>query len=212
MNDVTTAWATAQKLAFSLAEQAAAQMDQRWLRCPQCRVSRHATRDQSPPPLCERCRVVPEGLAGPRLCDTCESATRGYLFSAQHPQRHSEVLGFCVDAAVIDLVEALTQRALMTTTSCQGSPELFVGKVYVGFERQSDMLRVVRAALAAVPADQPHLYYRVRGMGNPFQTWAMDLSLYGRDGEELEEGVVLALPLDHVGFLIDVVRALPTIE
>lgn len=167
----------------------------RWPRCPAC-VS-------EPYQLCDHCAATYHGGIQTEVCSECATANTGL---AAHAQRHSVVLDLCVDDGICDLVEALTHFGAHTVASCAGSPELALGRPYVGLKDLDSLHAVLAAAFDAASADgDGGRDARVLGLPTvpAVRRWALSLVPIVRSGN-IELVPHLDLPADDLDWLGEV--------
>ena len=151
----------------------------RWMRCESCDNGGRAH-------LCATCRrTASEGYAGPRICSECAHRLSDLRKAAAgHPQQHSNQLGFCIDAHILDAVEAANRAGLTTVSSCQGSQGFFLGMPHIGFESLADAVALMEMVTAGADA-YDEIWDRVRG--NPtfgaLEQWHLEVLLSGMIGE-----------------------------
>src|SRR5690606_21108594 len=129
-----------------------------WPRCPQCAGDGYT--------LCDQCADTYRGGLDTPVCESCAELN---VRLAAHQQRHSNQLGFCLDDAVCDLVEAINTYGGATTSSCAGAPYVALGRPYVGFATLDDVQAVIGAALRRAQTtkhEDPMRVSRITGVTN----------------------------------------------
>jgi hypothetical protein len=127
---------------------------------------------------------------------------------SDHPQEHSDLLGFCVDVGMRELTEALYVGGFVTYTTCVGMCDFCDERPYVGFADVETAVSVVglaktdeRKRIDASPQDRDKILRT--------HEWVIRADAFPvpDDLSKVRPMVVLALPARDLAWLSELVRA-----